>query len=65
MLARLVHHTDDLQRPDAPLIALVTESARTAWSPEVEHDLVGNRISQTARVRQAIGGAFAGLSGGH
>ena len=38
---------------------------RMAWSPEVEHDLVGNRISQTARVRQAIGGAFAGLSGGH
>ena len=33
MLARFVHHTDDLQRPDAPLIALVTESAdgRSSW----------------------------------
>ena len=36
MLARLVHHTDDLQRPDAPLIALVTESALTVGQAGVE-----------------------------
>ena len=36
MLARLVHHTDDLQRLDAPLIALVTESALTVGQAGVE-----------------------------
>ena len=36
MLAHLVHHTDDLQRPDAPLIALVTESALTVGQAGVE-----------------------------